>query len=209
MPLRSRQKPHPRYGQYRRYKDHLRQDFQYRCAYCDIHEAEWGGHRHFHVEHLRPRKSFPWLEAEYTNLLYACDICNCYKGSDWPNDNPTPETRGYLDPCQYNYDQYFAVHDDGTVEGKAEAARYMIEALHLNRRHLQHLRIRRHCEEEMHRQFMQVFDDTEARVAAIEGQSARERVLRKLMLQLIAIYRQHLGNLWDRRWKPPYEPGDI
>jgi len=209
MPLRVRRKPYPRYGQYERYRGHLRQDFEYRCAYCDVHEAEWGGYRHFQIEHFRPKKLFPWLQAEYTNLLYSCDLCNCYKGSDWPTDNPAPHTRGYLDPCQYDYDHYFAVHEDSTIHGQTEAARYMIEVLYLNRRQLRQLRVRRRREEEIHRQFMHLFDELEAKMATSDVQSARERVLRKLILQLTCIYRQHLNNIWANRWKPPYELGDM
>ncbi len=209
MPLCVRRKPYPRYSQYQRYRNHLRQDFDHRCAYCDLHEAEWGGYRHFQIEHFRPRELFPWLQSEYTNLLYSCDICNSYKGCDWPNDNPTPNKRGYLDPCQYNYDEYFAIQGDGTIQGKAEATRYMIEALHLNRLQLKQLRVRRQREEESHKEFMRLFDEVEAKMAAFAGQSRRERVLRKLILQLISLYRQHLSNIWANRWKPPYEPGDV
>ena len=208
MPLRIRHEPHPRYGQYQRYKNDLRQDFDFRCAYCDIHEAEWGGYRHFHIDHLRPKRLFPWLQAEYSNLLYSCDICNCYKGSDWPSDRPTPETPGYLDPCLYDFDSYFVVLDDGTVEAKEEAPRYMVEALHLNRRQLRQLRSRRRREEVIHRQFLQLFDQVDAKIAAINGPSSRDRVLRKLILQLTDVYREHLRSLWANRWKPPYEPGD-
>jgi len=209
MPLRVRNTPYPRYSQYQRYKGRLRLDFDYRCAYCGIHEAEWGGHRHFQVEHLRPRKLFPWLQAEYTNLLYACDVCNCHKGCDWPTDDPTPNTRGYLDPCQYDLDKFFAVRQDGTVEAQGEAARYMAEALYLNRPQLKELRVKRRLEEELHARFLQLFAEVEAKAAALRDESARERVLRKLIVQLIAVYRQHLQNIWENRSKPPYELYDV
>jgi uncharacterized protein (TIGR02646 family) len=210
MTLRVRRKPYPRYSQYQRYKGRLRQDFDYRCVYCDIHEAEWGGCRHFQVEHFRPKRLYPWLQAEYTNLLYACDVCNCYKGDDWPSSDPTPHIRGYLDPCQYDYEQYFTVQEDGTLEGKVLAARYMIEALHLNRKQLKQLRVRRRREQEIHDQFMRLFDEVEAKVAALDNaSSAQTRVLRKLILQLVSIYRQHLKDLWASRWKPPYELTEV
>ena len=209
MPLRTRRQPYPRYGQYGRYRGRLREDFDYRCAYCDVHEAEWGGYRHFQIEHFRPRKLYPWLEAEYTNLLYACDVCNCFKGSDWPSDNPQPDTRAYLDPCLYDFAEQFAVHEDGAIEGATEAARYMVEALHLNRPQLKLLRQRRRREEEIHSTLLQIFREVETRVLAFPTPSARERVLSKLILQLTAIYRQHLNDLWARRWTPPYDLADV
>ncbi len=204
MSLRDRHKPYPHYGQYHRSKGQMRQDFDYRSAYCGTHEAEWGGHRHFQVEHFRPRKRDPWLQAEYTNLLYACDVCNVFKGCDWPTDNPTPHIRGYLDPCQYDYEEYFHEREDGSIEGKVLAARYMIEALHLNREPLKQLRLRRQSERQLHEQFMQLFNEVEAKVSALPDDSDRARVLRKLTLQLITLYRQHLNNLWQSRWEPPY-----
>jgi len=209
MPILTRREPHPRFSQYQRYKACLREDLQYRCVYCGIHEAEWGGHRHFQVEHLRPKKLFPWLQAEYSNLLYACDVCNAYKGCDWPNNDPTPHTRGYLDPCQYDYDQYFVLLEDGSIMGKTLAARYMVESLHLNRKQLRDLRMKRQEEQEIHQQFMQFCAEMEARAATIEEKSARERILRKAILQLIALYRQHLQALWERRWQPPYGLDDL
>jgi len=70
-------KHHPPYSKdYTKYKPYLRQDFNYRCAYCTIHEGEFGGLRNFVVEHFRPRWKFSELECEYTNLYYACRIYN-------------------------------------------------------------------------------------------------------------------------------------
>jgi uncharacterized protein (TIGR02646 family) len=209
MPLRIRQKPYPRYGRYQRYKRQLRQDFEYRCAYCGIHEAEWGGYRHFQIGHFRPKKLFPWLQAEYTNLLYSCDICSCYKRSDWPVDTPTPDQRGYLNPCDYDHNEYFEVREDGTIQGRAAAAKYMIEALHLNRIQLKQLRVKRQREEQIHREFIHLFEEVKAKVSTLDGASAHERVLRKLLVQMTSIYRQHLNNIWTSRWKPPYEPSGV
>jgi hypothetical protein len=49
-----------------------------------------------------------------------------------------------------------------------------------------------------------LFNEVEDKVSALPDDSDRARVLRKLTLQLITLYRQHLNNLWQSRWEPPY-----
>jgi hypothetical protein len=65
----------------------LRDDFSYRCVFCLLREA-WVNHD-LQVEHFDPVTLSPELELEYTNLLYACHVCNGKKG---PRTVP--------DPCQ-------------------------------------------------------------------------------------------------------------
>ena len=89
----------PRYFDYRRYKPYLRRDFQYQCAYCTIHEAEFGGHYNFQIDHFRPQSLFPELRTEYANLYYACSICNIYKSDTCPTEEQRKRGRRFLEPA--------------------------------------------------------------------------------------------------------------
>jgi hypothetical protein len=94
---------------YQIYKSYLREDFNYRCGYCDIHENDWGYYWHFHVDHHRPKSwpEFKHLETVYSNLLYACDQCNNMKLASWPSDDPITDGVGWLDPCEYDLAEHF------------------------------------------------------------------------------------------------------
>src|SRR5262249_34904582 len=126
----------PMYVSYQQYKRYLREDFLYACVYCTVHENEFGGHRHFHVDHYRPKTLFPELLTVYSNLIYSCGVCNSFKLDDWPSDDPLTHGRGYIDPCEHDYQEHFREKGEGIVEGISSAAIYMIERLHLNRRQL-------------------------------------------------------------------------
>src|SRR3990167_10245110 len=80
-------KPVDDYGEYR---ELLREDFEYSCAYCNISETELQNLRLFHIDHYKPKgnkhfPSFAALRNDYTNLLYSCYDCNGHKGEYWPN----------------------------------------------------------------------------------------------------------------------------
>lgn len=143
MRLRIRQIGVPFERKYAKYKAYLRQDFLYECIFCTIHENDLGGPRGMHVEHLRPKAlpCFAHLECEYENLLYACPVCNSYKGIDWPSDRPVDEGKGYPDPCQVDYDDHIVLMDDLRVTGRTAVGAYLVRRLRLNRKQV--LKIRR------------------------------------------------------------------
>ena len=121
-------------GDYRAWQELLAEEADHRCVYCAIHERSFGGIRNFHVEHYRPKARFPELIDSFSNLFYACAICNTFKGNDWP-DEPAPdlETPAYADPAEYDYSDLFDVNAGGLVSGTKVAATYMIERIYLNR----------------------------------------------------------------------------
>ena len=90
MAIRVRKyKPAPT-DEYGDYRDILRDDFDYSCAYCNITETELGNLRLFHIDHYRPQKNprfpqFAKLKNAYDNLLYSCFDCNEHKGNFWPD----------------------------------------------------------------------------------------------------------------------------
>ena len=72
----------PKYDQYPKYREYLRKVTDFSCAYCTISESESPGAT-FNIDHFRPQKEFPSLEASCENLRYTCPRCNSYKRSRW------------------------------------------------------------------------------------------------------------------------------
>ena len=72
----------PKYDQYPKYREYLRKATDFSCAYCTISESESSGAT-FNIDHFRPKKEFPSLEASCENLRYTCPRCNSYKRSRW------------------------------------------------------------------------------------------------------------------------------
>ena len=143
MYFQRKEKP-PRQKKYQNYKPYLRRDFLYRCAYCQIHEAHYGGLRNFHVDHFRPKKKFPRLALAYKNLYYACGLCNTLKGDAWPSEKESIAGFRFVDPCTEDaYQIHFAVNEkDGSLSGRTEAGRYTRMHLLLDRGQLRKHRLR-------------------------------------------------------------------
>src|SRR5437879_2084972 len=101
MPIFHRRADPPQESNYRRYKQALREDFEYRCAYCLLHEGDpyGGGFRHFQIDHFRPRIKFPELTNTYSNLYYSCAWCNGAKSQKWPSDVEHTHGFVFVDPC--------------------------------------------------------------------------------------------------------------
>lgn len=205
-----RRNPSPEYDNYRSYKIYLREDFTYFCGYCTVHENEWGGPRHFHVEHFRPKSLFPDLETDYENLLYACDVCNVFKSNDWPSDDPVAEGEGYLDPCEHDYNEHFEVVGD-ILEGSSDVAEYMIERLHLNRRQLRKLRAMRNRAEHNHQRAVaritEIIDSIEESLADDDLSKQARQTLMKSQEAFVSQLEQ-LRNEWQSRWEPLYDLDD-
>lgn len=130
-----------RKGTYSDWKPELAEEGSHQCVYCAISESRFGGIRNFHVEHFKPKslKRFKKLENKWSNLFFACAICNTFKGSDW---KPNPDNKGlricYIDPSKTDYSEMIEIDwNSGKIEGKNMAMRYMIEKIFLNRPQLQ------------------------------------------------------------------------
>ena len=65
----------PVLSNYHEYKQYLRKDFYYSCAYCTITEWKARGIR-FEIDHYEPVSAAPHLRNTYTNLMYSCEECN-------------------------------------------------------------------------------------------------------------------------------------
>jgi hypothetical protein len=201
----SRRSDVPRHNSYQRYKPYLREDFTYACAYCGVHENEGGGPRFFTVEHYRPKSRFPKLRNEYRNLLYACAVCNGYKGDDWPSDDPVADGRGYLDPCDHDLGEHIGPAGEDELAGLTPVGRYMVERLRLNRGLLRKLRRLRREEERLHQQFVALVERSLA-LLEVELQRAnlRKRQRKEIERELAALRHQQSERIaaWERRWEP-------
>jgi uncharacterized protein (TIGR02646 family) len=127
------------YARYTSYKTFLREDFNKRCGYCDERDVIYGGVRVFHIDHFRPQKHFPHRENDYNNLVYACPYCNGGKSDDWPSgteEHSVLEGRGYIDPCDTDFNNHFERHNNGRIRPKTDVGNYMFKQLKLGlRRH--------------------------------------------------------------------------
>ena len=208
MPRLIRRTDVPHYTDYKHYKAYIRIDLKYACAYCQIHENEFGGPRNFHVEHYRPRSLFRHLETAYTNLVYGCCVCNSFKSNDWPSDDPIADGVGYLDPCEHDYDEHF-VQRQFRLIGLSAVATYMVERLHLNRVQLCKLREQRALEAERYSVFCRLFEIT---LRHLKGQiNTLNDIDREVSIQEIAelktLFEKHV-NRFAARWEPQIEMED-
>ena len=118
------------YKTYGKYKPFLRKNFNKRCGYCDGLDVYAGGSRGFQIDHFKPKKTFPDLETEYSNLVYSCPYCNRAKWDYW-RDN-----KGFVDPCSDSYSEILFRNEKGQIKYENEQGQYIYEHLKLYiRRH--------------------------------------------------------------------------
>lgn len=111
---------------YRKYKEHLRSDFNKRCGYCDDSDYYMGGKRGFQIDHFKPQKHFIELEATYSNLIYACPFCNRAKWDKWEDIN------GFIDPCEDEYDEHLYRNAEGQICSITPQGKYIHKELKFN-----------------------------------------------------------------------------
>jgi hypothetical protein len=129
--------PRPKKGKhYFDWKQELSIEGKQQCVYCTININTFGGIRNFHVEHYRPKATnkFPMLENEYSNLFFACSICNCFKSDEWKNEpTPTLDNESFPDPSKVNYSDFLLIDDSQLIHSNYITGRYIIQKLFLNR----------------------------------------------------------------------------
>jgi len=140
----------PAASDYRRYRNRfLRPDFQYRCAYCLLHEQlfleESGGERDHHRPLNPPaevEQDFSPLKNVYANLYWTCGKCNSEKGNTWPTNENYQAGIRFLDPCREDHADHWDAQQDGTLAATTSVGLYTIRHIRLNRRFLAALRQR-------------------------------------------------------------------
>jgi hypothetical protein len=189
------------------YKSFLREDFGYRCAYCTIHEGEFGGLRNFVVEHFRPKWLFLELEFEYLNLYYACCLCNNCKGRCWPSAAEVAHGLRFADPCEEDpYEIHFREQADGRLQPLTLCGDYTITHIRLNRPQLVRLRGRRRRAREEMEGIQTMMDELrQALVDVPEGpfRQSLEQHLEHLQRTLELLDKQFIHP------RIPYEEGDL
>src|SRR5665647_1039240 len=79
----------PVYKNYSQYREILKVDFNFRCAYCNDHH----GYRitSFAIDHFVPRTPDGFTSTiphnQFDNLIYSCSYCNRAKWNKWPTND--------------------------------------------------------------------------------------------------------------------------
>lgn len=143
MPKFVRRESPPIFQNYRDYKPFLRRDFLRRCCYCGLRDFD-GGEALFHIDHFRPKESFPGLKTSYGNLFYSCATCNRNKWDTWPSEEDTLAEFRFWHPCDDRSGEHFGlIHETGALESRSNCGRYTIDEIRLDRKVLRDLRLKR------------------------------------------------------------------
>ena len=124
---------HGPYGlTYDKYKDWVRDEFQFRCVYC-LHREKWGkdGWRNFQLDHVVAWTADEAKRHIYENIVYSCGSCNWTK-----QERPLP------DPCSVAFHGFYQFEPDGSVTPLDRAGERYIEILGLDAPHLANFRRR-------------------------------------------------------------------
>jgi hypothetical protein len=121
--------PH-RLPRYQDYKPLLKVEFEAHCVYCLRRDALSPYNDNFGVDHYRPRKLFPHLEREYSNLFYACNRCNATKGSFWRDSAVHPDF--IPNPCDHVMAEHLSFHNTLRIVPLSPAGECAVEILRLD-----------------------------------------------------------------------------
>ncbi len=192
----------PSTGSYSDWKEQIAKECFYQCVYCSIHESQFGGIDHYHIDHFRPKSKFPKLKDDILNLFYACPICNRFKGDDWPSD-PDLNAVSYIDPSITNYSDLFELEDNYEIDGKHIASKYIILRLYLNRAQLIFER-RESSKRNQEIKLRESLNDLVIQIGKLDPKYALNALIR-----ITSIYNNLLTLEQKKREIRPYELSDI
>ena len=104
-------------------RDALREETMGKCAYC---ESRFEHVAYLHIEHILPKRRFPLLVCEWSNLTLACQVCNTSKGDYY--DEAALLLNPYVDEVELHVVFYGPM-----VIDRSDRARLTIAKLKLNR----------------------------------------------------------------------------
>lgn len=136
-PLVVRSNP-PVEAEYGKYRQTLRHDFVYSCAYCTTTEAEAMG-VNFTIDHYEPKISRSDLENVYGNLMYCCNSCNVLKGVRMPSQEARAAGWRFYRPDEDYREDHFRL-EDLELKALSNTGSYTIDAVDLNRPSLKNVR---------------------------------------------------------------------
>jgi 5-methylcytosine-specific restriction endonuclease McrA len=111
----------PSYESYGSYKDHLRDEFDFRCGYC-LNREIWQDAFSHAIDHWLPQNAHPDLEADYENLVYSCGPCNNFKRALLLG----------LKPLQDPLEEHVAFDEDAVAVGLTRKGTELVRILRLN-----------------------------------------------------------------------------
>jgi hypothetical protein len=93
----------------------------------------------FEIDHYIPQKARPDLVCDYSNLMYACKVCNRFKWDLYPPAAAQSDNyRFFKADVDFFGDHY--VFGGLRLTGRSNIGEFTIDALHLNRSALRKLR---------------------------------------------------------------------
>ena len=134
LPIVRRHKP-AKASDYRNFRDCLRWEFGFSCAFCLLHESDLSGNGAedwglMWIEHAELESQKPDLANQYDNCFYCCRFCLQARGK-----RPMVNKQGQrlLNPCSDSWlDHFELVADEIQVRGEDQDAAYTLETYDLN-----------------------------------------------------------------------------
>ncbi len=161
---------------YNEYKHELKEDFYYRCGYCNDSDYWTGGWRFFQIDHFVPKKHLVKISiTEYSNLVYSCFFCNNSKRSKWPSkdENITIfNDEGFVHPKDTKYIDHLCRDSSGRIISKTPIGEYMIKSMKLD--------LKRHSIIWNLEKIEKLFDDIE-----VEYEKAKDKISENLKHRII------------------------
>jgi hypothetical protein len=118
---------------YLKAREQLRRDFDYRCAYCMVHEQQIGGMEAFSIDHFCPRSKGGRVN-DYANLYWTCNGCNRVKAEAWPGALERRQGARFADPCrEQDYGSHFIENGRAELVPRTRCGEYHVIVLRLNR----------------------------------------------------------------------------
>lgn len=128
----------PARSNYQAYRQELRVDFWFSCAYCTLTEVESRG-RGFQIDHYVPVETDPSLANVYGNLMYSCQPCNSNKTDYYPTPEAAAAGMRFFKADEENTADHFELAENNVV-GKTTVGKFTTEVLCLNRLLMQRVR---------------------------------------------------------------------
>ncbi|WP_445721511.1 HNH endonuclease [Flavobacterium sp.] len=118
---------------YGKHKPDLEEDFNYCCGYCGAFDGFGYTKTYFEIDHFVPKdfliKSNSSIGfCKYSNLVYSCRFCNNNKNKHWPSESEDffiLDDKGYIDPCDPEYDNNLYRTEDGAIMWNTELGKWM------------------------------------------------------------------------------------
>jgi hypothetical protein len=150
-------------------REALRARYQFRCGYCGTDEVDAGGE--LTVDHFQPRSRDGPDTPE--NWVYACIVCNDFKGDFW---HPDSDQR-VLHPLRDDLAEHFHEAEHGRLVPLTETGRFHIERLQLNRTQLVLRRQRRQQIQLLHQQLAHLEEENALLLRLLHGVEEQVRLL--------------------------------